>query len=198
MSDWNGILKEIQETQSQVDFIRRKYIKNLSALTKRNTITYYSGWLTKQNGNNFDINDSDMTGFMSCVHGLDCEKGLDLILHTPGGSPAAAEMIVNYLRNKFNNNIRVIVPQLAMPGQYHGPAPCVAVPESPSGVQARCGLYRPGRPGGHRGRVHRAAHGRAPLFRRAAPGAGGQGACDHRGGESDPRLHHLSKLFPHV
>ena len=114
MSDWNGILKEIQGTQSQIDFIRRKYIKQLSMLTGRNTIAYYSGWLTKQNVNNSDINDSDMNGFMNCVHGLDCKKGLDLILHTPGGSPTAAEIIVNYLRNKFNRNIRVIVPQLAM------------------------------------------------------------------------------------
>ena len=37
-----------------------------------------------------------------------------MILHTPGGSPAAAEAIVSYLRQKFNNDIRVIVPQLAM------------------------------------------------------------------------------------
>lgn len=61
-----------------------------------------------------DINDADMTGFMNCIHGMDCSKGLDFILHTPGGSPEAAEAIVVYLRKKFNNDIRVIVPQLAM------------------------------------------------------------------------------------
>ena len=37
-----------------------------------------------------------------------------MILHTPGGSPNAAEAIVNYLRDKFKKDIRVIVPQLAM------------------------------------------------------------------------------------
>ena len=51
---------------------------------------------------------------MTCIHGMDCSKGLDLVLHTPGGAPAAAEAIVNYLRAKFGNDIRVIVPQLAM------------------------------------------------------------------------------------
>ena len=51
---------------------------------------------------------------MNSVHGLDCSKGLDLILHTPGGDPSAAETIVHYLRNKFAKDIRVIVPQLAM------------------------------------------------------------------------------------
>lgn len=43
-----------------------------------------------------------------------CDKGLDLILHTPGGNPTATEGIVKYLHSKFGNNIRVIVPQMAM------------------------------------------------------------------------------------
>lgn len=114
MAGWNDVLKEIQETQSTYDYIRRKYLKELSDYTGRNVIAYYSGWITHQNAQNIDIGDSDMTGFMNCVQGLDCSKGLDLILHTPGGSPAAAEGIVTYLRNKFNYDIRVIVPQLAM------------------------------------------------------------------------------------
>lgn len=114
MGDWSEIFKEINESQSQYDYIRRKYISDLSRVTGRNIITYYSGWLSKQNATNVDINDSDMDGFMNCVHGLDCSKGLDLILHTPGGSPDATEAIVNYLRDKFQKDIRVIVPQLAM------------------------------------------------------------------------------------
>lgn len=77
-------------------------------------IAYYSAWLTKSNVCKLDISDADMTGFMTAVNGLDCSKGLDLILHTPGGDPAASESIVNYLRQKFKNDIRVIIPQLAM------------------------------------------------------------------------------------
>lgn len=114
MGSWNEVLKEIQETSSQCDYVRRKYLRELSEYTGRSTIAYYSGWLAKNNALNTDINDNDMNGFMNCIHGLDCANGLDLILHTPGGSPAAAEAIVNYLRNKFNYDIRVIVPQLAM------------------------------------------------------------------------------------
>jgi Serine dehydrogenase proteinase len=91
----------------------------LSDYTDRNTIIYYSGWLEKQNLINqgvtgFDINDSDKTGFMSTIHGLDRSKGLDLFLHTPGGDIAATESIVDYLRTMLNGDIRVIVPQLAM------------------------------------------------------------------------------------
>lgn len=60
MSGWSGVLKEIQETQTQIDYVRRKYVKQLSDLTGRNTITYYSGWLNKRTTNNTDINDSEI------------------------------------------------------------------------------------------------------------------------------------------
>ena len=39
---------------------------------------------------------------------MDREKGLDLILHTPGGSTAAACSLVLYLREMFDRNIRTI------------------------------------------------------------------------------------------
>lgn len=114
MAGWDDILKELNETMSQSDYVRRKYLKALSEYTGRNTIAYYSAFLSKPQVANLDINDLDMTGFMNALKGMDCSNGLDLILHTPGGSPAAAEAIINYLRIKFNYDIRVIVPQMAM------------------------------------------------------------------------------------
>lgn len=117
MATWNEILKEIGETPSQIDYVRRQYIKKLSSFTNRNTIIYYSGFLEpriQQNSLNISIGDQDMEGFMAAIHGLDCSKGLDLVLHTPGGDPTAAEAIVQYLKEKFNNDIRIIVPQIAM------------------------------------------------------------------------------------
>jgi len=118
MPSWNEILKEIGTQSNAFDHTRRKYIKELSIKTGRNVIVYYSGWLQKGNlankGLRFDIFDSDKMGFMSTVNGLDKTKGLDLILHTPGGSIAATESIVQYLKTIFNNDIRAIVPQIAM------------------------------------------------------------------------------------
>lgn len=113
MAGWDDILREMQNTKMPIDFIRQKYVRKLSELTGRNVIAYYSAWLSCHIGN-LDINDLDMTGFMNSIKGMDCNKGLDLILHTPGGSPVAAEAIVKYLRSKFGNDIRAIVPQLAM------------------------------------------------------------------------------------
>jgi ClpP class serine protease len=79
----------------------------------------YSGWLEKQHLvsqglTGIDVNDSDKNGFMATIHKLNRSKGLDLILHTPGGSVAATESLVDYLRSMFGTNIRAIVPQLAM------------------------------------------------------------------------------------
>jgi ClpP class serine protease len=51
---------------------------------------------------------------MVAVHKLDKKIGLDLILHTPGGSIAAAQSIVNYLQKMFKSDIRAVVPQIAM------------------------------------------------------------------------------------
>jgi hypothetical protein len=51
---------------------------------------------------------------MTVIHGMDRAKGLDLLLHTPGGNTAATESLVDYLRSMFDTNIRAIVPQLAM------------------------------------------------------------------------------------
>ena len=51
---------------------------------------------------------------MNAVYGLDRSKGLDLILHTPGGDLAATESIVTYLKKMFNNDIRAIIPQISM------------------------------------------------------------------------------------
>lgn len=117
MPKWDQILSEINQAnnkqKSGFDNVRYKYIGKLAKYTNRNVICYYSGWLTKPGKQNADINDTDIQGFMSAMSGLDYNKGLDLILHTPGGSPTASESIVNYLRSKFSD-IRAIVPQLAM------------------------------------------------------------------------------------
>lgn len=119
MPNWNDVLKEIAATpseneQSQFDIVRRKYLTKLSEKTGRNVIAYYSGFLTNPRYFGVDINDDDKNGFMLCCHGIDRSKGLDLILHTPGGNLYATESIIHYLNEMFDGNIRAIVPQIAM------------------------------------------------------------------------------------
>lgn len=114
MPDWNQLLNEINAAGSTHDIIRRRYLSKLHELTGRNVIIYYSGWLQKRNLEGVEVNDADKNGFMTVVHQLDRGKGLDLILHTPGGETAATESLVDYLRAMFGTDIRAFVPQLAL------------------------------------------------------------------------------------
>ncbi len=88
MPNWNQVLIEIQKLQrpDALDYVRRRYLKNLHTHTGRNVIAYYSGWLQKPGKNDPSLNDNDKNGFMTTIHKLDRSKGLDIILHTPGGS----------------------------------------------------------------------------------------------------------------
>ncbi len=114
MPNWNQILDELKAAGSTHDLVRRNYLQKLYRVTGRNVIIYYSGWLQKPGIQGQQINDADKNGFMSVIHKLDRSKGLDLLLHTPGGETAATESIVDYLRAMFGTDMRVIVPQLAM------------------------------------------------------------------------------------
>lgn len=114
MPNWNQILDEIKASGSTHDIVRRKYLSRLQRVTGRNVIIYYSGWLQKQNTNGVQVNDADKNGFMTVTHNLDRTKGLDLVLHTPGGETAATESLVDYLRSMWGTDIRAIIPQLAM------------------------------------------------------------------------------------
>lgn len=117
MPNWNEIRNEIQEFGNQYDYVRKKYLTRLSELTERNVIAYYSGFMQKTHlQESIAITDFDMNGFMATTHRLDKSLGLDLILHTPGGSPGAIEALVVYLKEIFNDDIRAIVPQLALSG----------------------------------------------------------------------------------
>lgn len=115
VANWSELIKEIGQLGSPFDILRRKYIADLARYTKRNVICYYSGWLQKSElGMAAAVNDTDKNGLMTTINGLDVSKGLDLILHTPGGDTAATESIVDYLWSKFQGDIRCFVPQMAM------------------------------------------------------------------------------------
>lgn len=113
MGTWSQIFNERQNI-SPLDNLRKKYLLRLNKQTGRNVIAYYSGWLQRPGIAQTGIEDADMNAFMAVVNGLDITKGLDLILHTPGGDIAATEALVKYLKSFFGTNIRAIVPQLAM------------------------------------------------------------------------------------
>jgi len=111
---WGDVLKELQGAANPLDSMRRKYLDIMYQYTQRNVIAYYSAFIQKPSLGGTGIDDNDKNAFMQAVCGLDRSKGLDLILHTPGGQIAAAESLVYYLRALFGNDVRVFVPQIAM------------------------------------------------------------------------------------
>lgn len=119
MPTWGEILKELSShpnAQGRPDFdaIRRGYLTELAAHTGRDTILYATKWT--QGGDvdpgKISIVEEDVQGLMEVVRGLRSGK-LDIVIHSPGGSPEATEAIVTYLRSRFEH-IRLIVPQAAM------------------------------------------------------------------------------------
>lgn len=112
MPSWTELLTQIN---APLDKLRKEYLKKLHEKTGRNVVAYYSGWLQKDPSlRGLSIVDADMNYFMSVFHKIDKRKGLDLILHTPGGDIAATEAIVSYIHRLFDGDVRCIVPQLAM------------------------------------------------------------------------------------
>lgn len=114
MPSWSEVLNEISENNiNPLDKVRRKYLSIMNKYTGRNIITYYSAFLQKD-AINSGIDENDKNAFMQVINGLDKSKGLDLILHTPGGDIAATESIINYLHSIFGNDIRAFIPQISM------------------------------------------------------------------------------------
>lgn len=117
MANWSEILDQVQTYQDSIgelNKIRQSFLTKINSLTGRNVISYYSGWLKNSDAPNLCINDVDINALMNAIYKLDKTKGLDIILHTPGGDIAATESIVNYLQSVFPNNVRAIIPQLSM------------------------------------------------------------------------------------
>lgn len=100
------------------DEIRRSFLKNAASISGRDTILYATGWTSPRKYDGIpqgvlSLATEDVQGFMAAINGL---KGnaLDLIIHSPGGSLEAVDQLVQYLRSKYPNDIRAIVPHNAM------------------------------------------------------------------------------------
>lgn len=122
MPTWSVILNEAKRIgaahpNAGIDYVvnqKKAFLSRLSEKTGRNVILYFSSFLQKQPSNEASINDLDINAFMENIHGLDKKRGLDLILHTPGGDLTATEQIIKYLKSCFHGDMRAIIPQMAM------------------------------------------------------------------------------------
>ncbi|MGH9894697.1 MAG: SDH family Clp fold serine proteinase, partial [bacterium] len=116
MPSWGQILREFQDSGRargdegpDSDGIRLRYIRRLNELSGHAVIVYASAWLKSSDTNlAYSVEGADVHALMEVCHEVP-ERRLDLILHSPGGFPQAAEQMLNYLRTQFDY-IRALVP----------------------------------------------------------------------------------------
>jgi hypothetical protein len=120
MPTWGELLEDLktraaaQNGQVPLDDTRKDALALLAQATGRPVVMYASRWIQGDitNPQAISISLEDLQGFMEVLHGVS-GPSLDLILHSGGGSPTAAEAIIEYVRTKFSD-LRVIVPLAAM------------------------------------------------------------------------------------
>lgn len=90
-------------------------IAELERLLDRHVLVYYSAFLQKPDvpGHMTMMMPEDVNGLMAAFHGVDTDKGLAIVLHTPGGATMAVQTMVDYIRSKFDS-VDVYVPTYAM------------------------------------------------------------------------------------
>ncbi len=121
MSTWSALLDKFSRVDPNYraqwlsDHIRESLEQVAEKCDGRNVLLYGSAFLQKPfvPGYMLSITPEDINGLMATVYGMDCSRGLTLIVHTPGGQIDATESIVEYLKSKFDD-IEAVVPTFAM------------------------------------------------------------------------------------
>lgn len=116
MATWAEINQQILTAgRNGQDIVRRAKLAELQLITGRPVIIYAVEMFNRRKieaaGGEISIDLTDKEGFKEALGGIDGDN-LDVILHSPGGSPEATETIVKLLRSRFQN-IRFLIPNIA-------------------------------------------------------------------------------------
>jgi len=115
MAAWIEVKNEIVNRNYDYDGVRREKIKAVEIITNRPLVIYSTAFLERPkveaSRGEVQIDRMDSIGFNEVINRI-TGKELDVLIHSPGGSPEAAEAIVDLLRSKFDH-IRFIVPHMA-------------------------------------------------------------------------------------
>ncbi len=93
---------------NQAHQTRRHLIQQLQDHYKKNVITFFTSTIHP-----VAIEDMDNDMIECLLQIADADKGVMLVLHSPGGSALAAERIINTCRTYTGGNFEVIVPRMA-------------------------------------------------------------------------------------
>jgi hypothetical protein len=103
----------IQLTPADLIAFRLKCYEEIEALRGRPLLVYVSQALGALPGAPVSIDVTDIDGFTDLVNSVPTDKtAVDVLIHSPGGSPDATERIVSILRNRFTE-VHFLVPHSA-------------------------------------------------------------------------------------
>ena len=114
-SDWHTFINEIAQTGTGADLyaLRRACYGDIEALRGHPLIVYAVKFPGAHPAAPISIDLTDVDGFTDLVGSIpDTEKKIDVILHSPGGSPEATERIVGLLRSRFTE-VTFLIPHSA-------------------------------------------------------------------------------------
>lgn len=103
---WANVREEIQDLSNRLgspqhDSVRRNKISVVEEISKIPLVIYATDFTdagrAAQKGTGNQIEADDKTGFIQAVSDIS-DGPLDVLLHSPGGSPTATESVVNLLR----------------------------------------------------------------------------------------------------
>ena len=121
MASWDSILKEVTNLNRPdgFDVVRRQKLARVEQVTGRHLLIYASDFGTQDRikaqfaGGMMIVTIMDKDGFDEVTRNIPKDdKGLDVFLHSPGGSAEATESIVALLRDRCAS-MRFIVPNIA-------------------------------------------------------------------------------------
>ena len=117
---WDDVRLEVTRTktkgdQSPFDLVRRAKIATAESISGIPLVIYAADFTSSEragvNGAGVQIELDDKTGFLQALS--DIPNGpLDVLIHSPGGSPTATQSIVHLLRSRFAP-IRFLIPHTA-------------------------------------------------------------------------------------
>jgi len=117
---WQSVKEELNVSRTQagaIDFdgYRKDKLRVIERHTKRPLLVYAVDFLNQQKVNackgDVSIDLSDLQGFREILKNIKSKK-VDILLHSPGGSPDAAESVVQVIRDNFKE-VRFFIPLAA-------------------------------------------------------------------------------------
>jgi hypothetical protein len=106
-NDWHNYLQQLAEGSiagNDLYALRQLCYNDIYEIRKRPILVYAVKFPETPQGAPISIDHSDIDGFTDLVESVpENEKAIDVLVHSPGGSPEATERIVRLLRSRFDN-----------------------------------------------------------------------------------------------